>query len=137
MGYQAMILLPTKNTVTRIAIEQKLLDLFTEPVLNVKNLEIKSSEVFHSTQVEAFELHYDFFTFRFWLNSESYVIEEAQEMLENIASTDKSIIYDTRIEIASDDDPNMDYFNHYLWIVEELSTFEGAVAFDPTAFDVF
>ena len=74
----------------------------------------------------AFQLHY---------NQEDYVVEESQEIAEDAATNhpDKARIAACRrrLEIAGEDDPDMDYFNDSLYLLEIIETFSGVFIFDP------
>jgi hypothetical protein len=42
-------------------------------------------------------------------------------------------ICNRRIATHADDDPNMDYFNDYIFVLEALESFDGLILFDPVA----
>lgn len=63
------------------------------------------------------------FTFKIVLNDDDYVQEESQEMANDAAKDhpDHAIIATAkaRLEIASDNDENMDYFNDFIYLLEQ------------------
>lgn len=69
------------------------------------------------------------------LNSEPWVIQESREIAqalpEDLAVAVAITRCGRRIEVSSDPDPNMDYFNDYIFVVEVLQSFEGVITVDP------
>lgn len=69
------------------------------------------------------------------LNEEPWVRDESQEIataLEDFPEAREIEQCDRRWEVHSHTpDPEMDYFNDYLFIVERLSRFPGVIAVDP------
>ena len=81
------------------------------------------------------------------LNLEPHVIEESAELAQSLeagtctaaapellewAKNAKLQSFPVRFEISSSQDPNMDHFNDYLFVLEALQALEGSVAFDPS-----
>jgi hypothetical protein len=70
-------------------------------------------------------------------NGDPYVLEEAQEIAAKHLEPDdpnRAILatHGFRLEISCDEDLNMDYFNCYIYVLEALSEFPGAIVFDPS-----
>ncbi len=68
------------------------------------------------------------------LNTKSYVLAESAEMAERFG-TDRGdatriATCKSRIEVSSDDDPPMDHFNDYIFTLEAIAQFPGAVIFE-------
>ncbi len=92
------------------------------------------------THDESFMLEFaEKYKFYLKLNRETYVAEESAEIArqdfvvdekkENIASCK------SRYEMSADADPNMDYFNESLFIIEIFEKFPGVFIFDPNSGD--
>lgn len=77
------------------------------------------------------------YEFKIDLNEEEYVKEEAEELStirhEDYQQRDlnKELLrtYTRRFELGAPVDPNMDYFNDSLYIVETIEKIEGAIIF--------
>ena len=71
---------------------------------------------------------------RVHFNSQPYVLEESKELAQYYAANraDKDLIAAcaSRFEIISDLDPEGNYFNYYVFVVELLEQFAGAITFD-------
>lgn len=70
-------------------------------------------------------------------NGDPDVLEESQEIAATHLEPEdpkRAILatYGFRLEISCDEDPNMDYFNYYIYALEALSEFPGAIVFDPS-----
>ena len=69
------------------------------------------------------------------ISTEPEVAEECQELAETVGCgrPDQEAIRGCRrrIEVSADDDPNMDHFNDYCFIMELLEGIPGCLVFDP------
>ena|SRR5215510_3775574 len=63
------------------------------------------------------------------------VLEESHEIAQRFSvsaeQAQRIASCDCRISTSADDDPNMDYFNDYIFVLETLESFEGVILFDP------
>ncbi|MGB0389173.1 MAG: hypothetical protein ACPGWR_30490 [Ardenticatenaceae bacterium] len=130
--YSAFILFPSKSDVSLEQAEHKLRVFFED--------EDKSAEISFPTgrivrkKQNHLLLIVEKWSLRIHFNSEPYVLEESKELAEYYAAErpDKEVIAScaSRLEIISDLDPNGDYFNYYVFVVELLDQFSGAITFD-------
>jgi hypothetical protein len=69
------------------------------------------------------------------LSDEPHVIVESKWLIDRCgadrADADQLRAASRRFEVRTDDDPNMDRFNDYVYVLEVLTSFLGAVAFKP------
>ncbi len=71
-------------------------------------------------------------TIRLFLNSEASVIEESREIAQILPGMAAAIARcNRRVEVSSAPDPNMDYFNDYVFVIHVLESFEGVITLDP------
>lgn len=70
-----------------------------------------------------------------YFEDEAHVKEEAQELAEDLIQDeqDRKLVSSSksRIAIFGDPDPEMMYFNEYLFVLEEMEKFLGLYIFDP------
>jgi hypothetical protein len=78
------------------------------------------------------------YEFEIGFNNKGYVLKEAQEIAKNL-STDPKISPDliklisfspARFEISGDIDPNMDFFNESLFLIEALTKIQDSIGYD-------
>lgn len=71
------------------------------------------------------------------LSSEPYVLVESQEMAELFAAArpdqEEIATCNRRFEVVVGTDPNMDYFNDYLFVLQALESFSGAKVWEGAA----
>jgi tetratricopeptide (TPR) repeat protein len=69
---------------------------------------------------------------KMWVHfsEEPHVIIESQEMAENSGRPELADC-PARLEIHAEDDPNMDYFNEHLYVLEVIEPNKGVYIFDP------
>jgi hypothetical protein len=126
-SYQAFVMLPTENSPSPDLVKQQLQQRFD---LANPLAQIAIEPEYISITVEDWQL-------RISANGDPYVLEEAQEIAaEHLEPDDPKRValatYGFRLEISCDEDPNMDYFNYYIYALEALSEFSGAIVFDPS-----
>jgi hypothetical protein len=129
--YIALILLPDNTNASLEKAKLKLIEYFNHNYFANYNVRIAIKEGKLILTVDEWSM---FIT----VNSEPYVLVEAQEIAELFATENdpnKNALatYSARFELSSAPDPNMDYFNDYVFVIENLCEFTGAVAFDPKA----
>lgn len=79
------------------------------------------------------EFYREEYYFYLSLVGESWVVEESREIAENNATRGESVVIrecSYRVEFYGDDDLNMDYFNDYFGIMEELQKIPGIIIYD-------
>jgi hypothetical protein len=78
-------------------------------------------------------------SFRLSYEDKPHVREESQEIAEAYGGSrpDRGLIAGCRrrISMVADDDPGMDHFNDYCFIVQRLEKQPGVILFDPQAQD--
>ena len=126
-SYQAFVMLPTENSPAPDAVKQQIQQRF---------------DLAHPVAQIAIEPDYITITIEDWqlrisANGDPYVLEEAQEIATQhleLGDPKRAALatYSFRLEISCDEDPNMDYFNCYIYVLEALSEFPGAIVFDPS-----
>jgi hypothetical protein len=117
MSYEAMALLTPGNAVTLADVEDKLSQFYSR----------NSQEVQFSRQDGKLQIRLRNWSCTLIHNSDSSVIKESQEMATLFATNrpDKAIIAscDSRYEIECAPDPNMENFNEFIFILEQLDSF--------------
>lgn len=79
------------------------------------------------------EFYREEYYFYLALVEESWVAEESREIADNQAKRSEAEVIRNcryRIEFYGDDDVNMDYFNDYFALMEEIQKIPGAIIFD-------
>jgi hypothetical protein len=122
MSYETFVMLPTTTQVTLPEIETRLRTLFSNSIKTRPDFQI-------SQRADYIELNFTNYRFYVGIADEPHVLREAQEIAAEFPEVEFKGEYDKRIEISADDDPNMDYFNDFVFIVEELQNLEGAIAY--------
>ncbi len=123
--YRLMTMIPPDATITlgnvTDALEQRFSLIQSPPAINV--------------QEKMCTLDWSNWQFRMYWEDEPHVEEESREIAKRFASgradTERIASCNRRITTAADDDPNMDHFNHYVFVMEVLEAFEGIYVFDP------
>jgi hypothetical protein len=86
------------------------------------------------SQDETLTIHLDSWRMFVVYNCEPYVLEESKDIAEMLSRRHPEMMklqgYGCRFELWSDEDPNMDYFNEYLFVLEQLSKIPEAVLVD-------
>jgi phosphoribosylaminoimidazole carboxylase (NCAIR synthetase) len=126
-SYQAFVMLPTENPPSLDLVKQHIhqrVDGANPPA----RIAIESDYI--TITVEDWQL-------RIAANCAPDVLVEAQEIAaKHLEPEDPKrtmlATYGFRLEISCDEDPNMDYFNYYIYALEALSGFPGAIVFDPS-----
>lgn len=121
MAYQAFVLLPSDSDASIEEVRRILEDYYSDDERDVTFNETENKLTV--TIDDEWDLYID-------RNSKPHVIRESQEMAEMFAAQrpDKDEIASSgvRLEISTDDDDDMDYFNDYVEILEQLESFPGA-----------
>jgi hypothetical protein len=64
-----------------------------------------------------------------------YVLIESGEIAERYGADRKDAVQlahaKSRVELWSDDDPQMDHINDYIFVLEAMERFTGAIIFEP------
>lgn len=79
------------------------------------------------------EFYREEYYFYLALVEESWVAEESREIADNQAKRSEAEVIRNcpyRLEFYGDDDLNMDYFNDYFALMEEIQKIPGAIIFD-------
>lgn len=85
--------------------------------------ELKEYELTKLSETEA-SLNIKGYSFRLFYRKESFVLEESENLVrqyENSEFDPKFEPSDARVEILGESDPNMDYFNDFLLVLEKLA----------------
>jgi hypothetical protein len=136
--YSAFVFIPKTTEVSLEDAERKIRTFFGEEKFPETNIEVFLSNDKFLNNFQLI-LKVDDWSIYIILNSDIYVSEEAIEIaekysLEDINRQASLKNCNSRFEVYSDTDPNMYYFNFYIWVVELLCEYEGALAFDPISF---
>ena len=79
------------------------------------------------------EFYREEYYFYLALVNESWVIEESREIADNQAKRSEAEVIRNcpyRLEFYGDDDLDMEYFNDYFALMEEIQKIPGAIIFD-------
>ena len=121
--YSAFVLCPSYANASLEQAESKLRNFFEETTERI--VRQKHNKLLLMIGDWSLRLHF---------NSEPYVLEESKELAQYYAANraDKDLIAAcaSRFEIISDLDPEGNYFNYYVFVVELLEQFAGAITFD-------
>jgi hypothetical protein len=141
MCYQAFILLPANCEVSLNDIEDYVWRFYSRLNIPEERWRVRMENSAVLLTVDSWNLYLG-------INREAWVIEEAAEIAEALqqgkmhaaspeclerAHNAPLATYSVRIEISSDEDPNMDYFNEYIFAIESLEHLPGSVPLDPQA----
>jgi hypothetical protein len=126
-SYQAFVMLPTEHSPSPDLVKQQIQQRF-DLANPLAQIEIEPDYI--TITVEDWQM-------RVCANSDPSVLEEAQEIAAKHLEPDDPkqaalVTYGFRLEISCDEDPNMDYFNCYIYVLEALSEFPDAIVFDPS-----
>jgi hypothetical protein len=130
LSYQALILLPSDTDASLQKAETELHAFFDK----LKGDKLRGVHIQSETQNSWVVLTINGWKLFIRLSTATGNQEESQEIADRLGTQCPVDLrlkpYGARFEITSDPDPNMDYFNDYVFVVEALSSFEGAVALD-------
>jgi hypothetical protein len=132
--YSALILMPQVSELSFEKLRQKIISFFNkksfpEVDINIFDKDVQFGKVQLCLKKNDWSIDISY-------NNEPYVLEEAIEISEKYSSedSDRQLFLEkcnSRFEIYSNPDPNMDYFNYYMWILGIFSEYEGVIIFDP------
>ena len=71
------------------------------------------------------------FQFTIYKNTESYVLEESQDIARNFPQYPKIAKCDRRLEVSSDEDRQMEHFNDYIFIQETIEHLGRVFLYEP------
>jgi hypothetical protein len=127
-SYKAMALLPPSVVLSMPELAERLSKTFGAVELSADQTKIAKTIQNPANPEETW-------SFRLYLENKPHVIFESREMADKFAQNrpDKAVIVscDRRLFLGCDPDPNMDFFNDYVIIVQILDEIEGAIVFDP------
>lgn len=120
MAYKSLILLDGDSDASIVQAEEVLRSYFSD---DDRKISIQSEEEKIIVTIENWKCS-------IYFNSEPYVIEESKEIVENsnqlINDRDSISASPRRFEVICDEDFEMNYFNDYLGIIQELGNLKGA-----------
>lgn len=127
-GYRAFILLPAHNAPSIERVKHELQQVFDR---------VEAPTRIEITDPNCLTLSIADWQIRIYTNGDPSVLVEAQEIAAAHLEPDDPRqatlpTYDFRIEIGCDPDPRMERFNYYVYVLETLNNFPGAIVFDPT-----
>jgi hypothetical protein len=125
--YQLMVLLSGDSTLTAESLADRLGKRFAyDP--NVKM-------VIEDGKDHLLRVQWADWSLRLYFEGEPHVLVESEEIAEHYAASHperKTIAAcKRRLSMSGDDDPNMDHFNDYVFVMEVLESFPGVYLFDP------
>lgn len=122
MAYQAFILLPAGSDVSIEAVYRELENSFFD--------DDDERDVSFETAEDRLTMTIDDWNLYVYLDSEPYVAEQSRELADSFAKDrpdkDEIAASSIRLEISSDDDDSLEYFNDFLLTAEILGQFKGA-----------
>jgi hypothetical protein len=135
-GYQAFIMLPAQKAPSIERVKEQLQQVF-DRVDNLTSIETAAPDRLKITISPTESGASADWQMRLYTNHDPSVLEESQEIAASHMEHDDPrkpalATYAFRIEIGCDPDPSMERFNHYVRVLESLSTLPGAIVFDPT-----
>jgi hypothetical protein len=135
LTYSALVFIPKTTEILLEDTKNKFFTFFNSEKFPEENIQILLSKN-EFIDISQIELKINSWFLYITLNYDPYVSKEAIEIAEKYIFEDhdrKASLENcnSRFEVYSDPDPNMDYFNFYVWVVELLCEYKGAVAFDP------
>jgi hypothetical protein len=127
MSYNSFVLLPAAASIDLEKLEAAMNSYFAgKPGMAIARTH---QQGYHSIVVS----NYGWKTF-LNINTEGFVNEESKEIAEHTrANADQKKILErstSRIEIATDNDPAMQYFNDHILLLQHFETTTGGVLFD-------
>ena len=136
MSYTAMVMLPSDTTVSLEQVEAKLRSTLGAPLKKPGGESSRQAvEVFREgNQLTLFVNDWSLYI---WADSSPTVLEETQGIVELFGQerSDQAVLstYGFRFDISCDDDPDQEYFDDYVLVLQAMKEFPGAVLFDPEA----
>jgi len=125
MSYTAQILIPSAEDASIEALHEFFVDFYSD----AEDVSVSSEETKITIQINDWKCTVAF-------NTSESVLVESREMAEFFAKDrpDQSEIAksEARFEVATDADMEMDYFNDYVEIVEQLESYDNAKVFEPS-----
>lgn len=125
--YRLMVLLSDETTLTVESLADRLKKRFAYD-LNV-------TVVVEGEKADLLLVQWGDWSFHLGYESEPHVVIESEEIADHYAASHpeqkKIAACKRRLSMSGDDDPNMDHFNDYLFVMEILESFPGVYLFDP------
>lgn len=127
MAYSLLALLTDQTTLTLDALAERIQERFScDPDLKVLVERGKNDLLLVGWSDWSFQLDYE---------TEPHVAVESSQIAADFAATHPArsqiAACQRRLSLSGGDDPQMDHFNDYLFIVEILESFKGVYLFDP------
>ena len=120
--YKLLVFIPPLSSVTLEEVVEKLRTKFA------------SQKVSIARSGEKVVIKRESWSLNVYWEDEPHVLEEAQEIADHFANhrPDKDVIASSqrRLTTAGDPDPNMDYFNDYVWMIEAFEAIPEFIIFD-------
>jgi hypothetical protein len=124
-GYRALCMISHSSTVTLADVESALWRNYNAKQSDVS---VKLVETGLCVDIAGWKL-------RVQLNAKPWVAEESREIAQQFGQNrpDRNILSMAarRFEVSSDPDPDMDYFNVYVGIIEAIESIADVVCFEP------
>jgi hypothetical protein len=125
MAYSLLVLLTDQTTLTLDTLAERLRKRFSyDPAVLIEH---KTSDVV-LVQWGAWSVHIIF-------ENEPHVVVESEDIADRFAASHPSrseiATSKQRLCVSGDDDPNMDHFNDFLFVMEVLESYSGVYLFDP------
>ena len=135
-GYQAKILLPSQDVPDLDSVKTKLQQVCDRIKAHTRLESDRSNCLTISISAPENDPPEDWLM-RVYTNHEPHVLVESQEIAAAYMEPDDPrqaalATYGFRLEVSCDTDPDMDRFNYYVYVIEALASFPGAIVFDPT-----
>jgi hypothetical protein len=130
MAYELMALLTDEADLTLERLADLLRDVFRSDPRAVVRL-----DEYPGIGRQHVAVRWGDWSFRLSYEDEPHVLEESQEMANTFAAgrPNQHVIAGCRrrVSMAADDDPDMDHFNDYCFIMGRLEKQPGVIVFDP------
>ncbi len=125
-SYQAWIMLPTDNSPSSECVKNRLQEVFDR---------VNPAAVF-TIKPDYLIISIEDWQIQIYLNHDPAVLAESQEIAElylepNDPQKSALVNYGFRLEISCDRDRNLERFSYYIFVLEALETFAGAIVFNP------
>jgi len=125
MAYSLLVLLTDQTTLTLDTLAQRLSKRFSyDPAVVIEH---GTSDVV-LVQWGAWSVHIGY-------ENEPHVAVESEDIADRFATSHPSrsdiAFCMQRLSVSGDDDPNMDHFNDFLFVMEVLESYSGVYLFDP------
>ncbi len=126
--YDTLILVDAESQITAAAVKAELDHFYASTTGRPLSIDLRENEI---------HLSWMSFTLAISRSALPHVLEESAEIAAHYAAgnpdADKIAACPVRFEVSATDDPDMRYFNDFLYVIQSVQKLGTAYAFDPVS----